>query len=202
MNAPAVLFDLLTGLLDSWSLWNGIAGSDELGFAWRRSYLELTYGAGRYRAYDEMVADAAREVGLPDSAAGELVDRWDELEPWPEAHHVVGTLQHTRRIGVVTNCSELLAERAAARVGVEFDVLVSAERAGFYKPHERAYNLALEELGFDAARVLYVAGSPYDVSAPASVGMPVVWHDRAGLRRSLPAPPRVTVIENLSELLF
>ena len=202
MTTAAVLFDLLTGLLDSWSLWNRIAGSDKLGWMWRRSYLEMTYGAGVYRPYEEMVAHASREVGLPDSAARDLVERWDELEPWPEAHHVVGTLQHTRRIGVVTNCSELLAERAAASVGVEFDVLVSAERAGFYKPHERTYNLALEELDLDAARVLYVAGSPYDVSAPANLGMAVVWHDRAGLRTSMPAPPRVTVIENLSELLI
>ncbi len=27
----AVVFDLLTGLIDSWSLWNEIAGSDLIG---------------------------------------------------------------------------------------------------------------------------------------------------------------------------
>jgi hypothetical protein len=31
----AVLFDLLTALLDSASLWNAVAGSDEKGRAWR-----------------------------------------------------------------------------------------------------------------------------------------------------------------------
>jgi 2-haloacid dehalogenase len=202
VNSAAVLFDLLTGLLDSWSLWNRVAGSDQLGLAWRKSYLEMTYAVGAYRPYDEMVADAAQAVGLPDTAARKLVDRWGELRPWPEARHVVATLQHTRRVGVLTNCSELLAQRAAARVGVEFDVLVSAERAGSYKPDERAYNLALEELGFEPARVLYVAGSPYDVEAPARAGMRVVWHDRAKLRTTLPVPRGVKVIENLSELLL
>ena len=202
MTTAAVLFDLLTGLLDSWSLWNRVAGSDQLGLAWRKSYLEMTYAAGAYQPYDEMVAHAAEAVGLPETAARKLVDRWDQLAPWPEARHVVATLQHTRRVGVLTNCSELLAQRAAARVGVEFDVLVSAERAGFYKPHERAYDLALEELGFEPARVLYVAGSPYDVAAPARAGMQVVWHDRAKLRASMPAPQGVKVIENLSELLL
>jgi 2-haloacid dehalogenase len=202
VNATAVLFDLLTGLLDSWSLWNRVAGSDQLGLAWRKSYLEMTYAAGAYRPYDEMVANAAVAVGLPATAAWKLVDHWDELRPWPEARHVVATLQHTRRIGVLTNCSELLAQRAAARVGVEFDVLVSAERAGFYKPHARAYDLALEELGVEPARVLYVAGSPYDVEAPRRVGMQVVWHDRAKLRSSMPFPQGVKMINNLSELLL
>jgi hypothetical protein len=35
----AVAFDLLTALLDSWTLWNDIAGSPEDGQKWRRRYL-------------------------------------------------------------------------------------------------------------------------------------------------------------------
>jgi 2-haloacid dehalogenase len=42
----AVLFDLLTGLLDSWTLWNRTAGSEKLGRLWRAEYLKLTYGCG------------------------------------------------------------------------------------------------------------------------------------------------------------
>ena len=34
----AVMFDLLTALLDSWSLWNRVAGSARVGLAWRRRY--------------------------------------------------------------------------------------------------------------------------------------------------------------------
>ncbi|WP_395708628.1 hypothetical protein [Reyranella sp.] len=39
MRYDAVVFDLLTVLLDSWSLWNDVAGSAEAGLAWRRRYL-------------------------------------------------------------------------------------------------------------------------------------------------------------------
>jgi len=42
----AVVFDLLTALLDSWTLWNSVAGSAEDGMRWRRRYLEITYGCG------------------------------------------------------------------------------------------------------------------------------------------------------------
>jgi hypothetical protein len=56
----AVIFDLLTALLDSWSLWNTAAGSAEEGMRWRRKYLELTYAAGAYRPYQTIVAEAAQ----------------------------------------------------------------------------------------------------------------------------------------------
>jgi len=32
----AVVFDLLTALIDSWTLWNFAAGSPEAGLRWRR----------------------------------------------------------------------------------------------------------------------------------------------------------------------
>ena len=44
----AVLFDLLTALLDSWTVWNAAAGSEEKGRAWRAEYLRLAYGCGAY----------------------------------------------------------------------------------------------------------------------------------------------------------
>ena len=46
MKYDAVVFDLLTALIDSWSLWNSVAGSPEAGMVWRRRYLEITYGCG------------------------------------------------------------------------------------------------------------------------------------------------------------
>ncbi|NDH54688.1 MAG: haloacid dehalogenase, partial [Betaproteobacteria bacterium] len=44
----AILFDLLTALIDSWSLWNRVAGGEEPGRKWRAEYLRLTYGCGSY----------------------------------------------------------------------------------------------------------------------------------------------------------
>ncbi|MEA3125449.1 MAG: hypothetical protein QOD67_2468, partial [Caballeronia sp.] len=55
----AVLFDLLTALLDSWSLWNRAARSETAGRAWRAEYLALTYGCGAYVPYEELVRQAA-----------------------------------------------------------------------------------------------------------------------------------------------
>jgi 2-haloalkanoic acid dehalogenase type II len=175
----AVLFDLLTALLDSWSLWNRVAGGEERGLAWRTEYLRRIYAAGAYRPFESLVAEAAQEVALPDSAPQELIRRWPELKPWPDVQEVLGALGVP--LGVVTNCSEAAARQAVACVGVEFQVVVSTERAGFYKPHERPYRLALAELGTSPSRTLFVAGSPGDVGGASRVGMPVYWHNPRGL---------------------
>ena len=188
----AIAFDLLTGLIDSWTLWNRVAGNAEAGRRWRTRYLELTYGAGAYRSYEELVSESARDAGVPAAAAQDLVLGWDDLTPWPEDRAVLGELgARGFRLAIVTNCSEWLARRAAARVGVEFAVLVSAERAGFYKPRPEPYRLMLDEVGQTAGRVLFVAGSPSDVAGAAAVGMDVFWHNRIGLPPVTPEPSRL-----------
>src|SRR5258707_2417396 len=42
------MFDLLSALINSWKLWNEIAGSDKIGLRWRKRYIQLTYAAGRF----------------------------------------------------------------------------------------------------------------------------------------------------------
>lgn len=61
----AVLFDLLTALLDSWTLWNAVAGNEQAGRRWRAEYLRITYATGRYWPYEELVGNAAEAIGLP-----------------------------------------------------------------------------------------------------------------------------------------
>ena len=178
----AVLFDLLTALLDSPSLWNAVAGDEAAGRRWRAEYLRITYRCGGYRPYEDLVAEAAETVGLPRSLASALDARYAELEPWPGATQALRTLAGSSiRLGIVTNCSERLGRIAAGKVGVQFDAVVTAEKAGFYKPDPRPYETALRALDVSAARCLFVAGSPYDLVGTARVGLATYWHDRSGL---------------------
>jgi 2-haloacid dehalogenase len=191
LRYDAVLFDLLTALLDSWTLWNAVAGGAEAGGRWRAEYLRRTYGTGAYRDYGELVGEAALAVGLPRNLADDLARRYPELEPWPDAKPVLNRLSGAGlRLGVVTNCSQALGSLAAHRVGIAFDVVVTAERAGCYKPHPQAYRLALDELCVSPQRCLFVAGSAYDLFGTAALGLPAYWHDRAGMPKphGTPAP--------------
>jgi 2-haloacid dehalogenase len=178
----AVLFDLLTALLDSWTLWNDVAGGADRGGAWRAAYLRITYRTGACRPYEALVAEAAEAVGLPRRLADELDARYAELRPWGDAPEVLARLAATGlRLGVVTNCCERLGRVAAEWTGARFDVLVTAECAGVYKPDPRAYRLALDELGVVPQRCLFVAGSAYDLVDTAAMGLPTYWHDRVGM---------------------
>lgn len=180
----AVLFDLLTALLDSWSLWNDVAGGEVIGRRWRAAYLALTYGVGSYRPYQELVAEAAAQVGLDNTAAAQLAARYSHLQPWPGvAEALILLLEASVPIGVVTNCSESLGRIASARVGVPFSTIVTAERAGFYKPDPHPYRLALSEIGVKPERCLFVAGSPYDLTGAQQAGLAVWWHNRIGMTK-------------------
>ena len=181
-HIDAVVFDLLTALLDSWSVWNRAAGSEAAGLRWRRHYLGLTYGCGAYRPYEDLVREAADAAGLGAAQAEALAAGWDDLRPWPEVAHVLGALVERRiPLGVATNCSTLQGRRAAGRVGVPLTAVMTSEEAGYYKPRPEPYLAVLDRLGTEPARTLFVAGSPADIPGATGVGMPVFWHNRAGL---------------------
>lgn len=199
--ADAVLFDLLTALLDSWSVWDRAAGGRDDGRRWRTAYLEMTYGCGAYRPYETLVREAAQAAGLTERHAAALESAWHELAPWDDACEVLGALLRRYRLGVVTNCSERLGKRAAQALGIPFDVIVTSERAGYYKPDPAPYRLALTELGLPAGRVVFVAGSGFDLVGTAAVGMPTLWHNRAALARPPQAPAPHAERRTLRELL-
>lgn len=197
------MFDLLTALLDSWSVWNRAAGSPDAGLAWRREYLALTYGAGAYRPYVDVVREAERASGVVAGATDRLVATWNELQPWPEVADVLSTLSARLPLAIVTNCSVALGRAATARVGARFDVVVTAEEAGFYKPRAEPYLAALARIGTAPERTLFVAGSAADVPGARGVGMPVFWHNRMRLTPIVGAGPDVesVTLEALSALV-
>jgi len=142
----AVMFDLLTALLDSWTLWANITGDNDTAMKWRLKYLKLTYQLGVYRPYEEIVTLAAKETVLPRSYTDKLVKNWTELKPWIEVKEVLTELKKHLPLAVVTNCSQVLGQQAADLCGVKFDVVVTSERAGFYKPNPAPYTLALQDV--------------------------------------------------------
>lgn len=196
----AVAFDLLTALVDSWSLYTAVTGDEARGRAWRAASLRIVTAAGDYRPYEDVLGEAAAEVGLRAGKAGVLIARWGEIRAWPEVPRVLARLEGLR-LAVLTNCSQRLAEVAASATGGRFEVVLSAERAGVYKTDPRAYRAVLAALGLPAERVLFVAGSAHDVGGAAAVGMPVYWQNRARLPVPAGAPAPLVDAPDLMGLL-
>jgi len=187
MPYAAVGFDLLTALLDTWSLWSDVAQDRALGMRWHAASQTRLRGK-RYRPFETIVRESATDVGIGPNSASELLRRWGEFEPWPDVPVVLDRRDQTRRF-IVTNCSRKLGRLAAFRAG-RFDLVVTAEDAGAYKPDPLPYRMALERLGLDPAEVLFVAGSAHDVGGAARVGMDVYWANRGGA----PAPTDGTAL--------
>jgi 2-haloacid dehalogenase len=177
MAYAAVGFDLLTALLDTWSLWSSVAGDRALGMRWHAASQEMLRGK-IYRPFEEIVRESAREVGIDPMRAAELLRRWGDFEAWPDVPPVLERLDGTKRF-IVTNCSRKLGRLAAFKAG-RFDLVMTAEEAGAYKPDPHPYRMALDRLELDPAEVLFVAGSAHDVGGAARVGMDVYWANRGG----------------------
>jgi 2-haloacid dehalogenase len=193
-------FDLLTALLDTRALWSEVAGDTSVGARWQETAQSLLRGRA-YRPYEDVVREAAGEVGLSRDAPEKLFERWREFRPWPDVPTAMSKLSAHRRF-IVTNCSERLGSIAASRVGT-FDLVMTAERAGAYKPDPRPYRAALDALHLDPRRVLFVAGSAHDVGGAGRVGMTVYWVNRYGATAPTDAVPLVEAptLERLDDAL-
>lgn len=108
-------------------------------------------------------------------------------------------------LGVATNCSRILGSDAAIQLGetagITFTAIVTAEEAGFYKPHSQPYEMVLDALGTEPAKTLFVAGSPADVPGAGALGMPVYWHNRLGLPNADPNSQPTYEHQSLEPLL-
>ena len=194
---PQAVFDLLTALLDSWTVWNAAAGSGAAGRAWRAEYLRRTYGCGAYPPHEQLVAEAAEAVGLPASAPAALEANWGCCRPgtarascWRRCVRIAGWAWSPTAPGA--------GHRAAALLGVDWDVVVTSEEAGYYKPDPRPYQLARR--GW-TGRAAFVAGSGYDLFGTSRVGLRTYWHNRVGLALPPGAPEPERQSPGLAEAL-
>jgi 2-haloacid dehalogenase len=150
---------------------------------WREECSRVAYSAVPYRPFIETVAEGARLAGVPPTRAADLLrGMGEQLGPWPDAPAVLRRLSQRVRIGVVTNCSEELGQRAAARVGCPLRHGRNSRSRRRVQAKARAiHRLALDRLGVQPSRALFVAGSPSDISEAGGAGMRVWWHNRLQL---------------------
>jgi len=163
----AVLVDLLMAVMDSISVWTAAAGDRARGLAWRDAVTASMRSHGRYVPYEELVARAGSEAGIP-SATDALLAAWATMRPWPDAALLADL---PVPYAFVTNCSRRLADEAAARSGLHPVFTLSAEEAGWYKPRREIYRLACTRIGVEPHHALFVAGSPYDADGARKAGL-------------------------------
>jgi 2-haloacid dehalogenase len=195
----AILFDLLSAVMNSLAIWSATAGDERRGLAWRDAVTRRIVASPTYVPYEELVADAAAELGLADEAVDELFERWQEMDPWPDS---AALSRLAMPYAFVTNCSKQLAWVAATRSQLTPRFVLSAEEAGWYKPEPRIYRDACTRLGSPAESTLFVAGSAYDAEGAGASGLQAVLVARHPDDRARHGPTRIvaSLHEFVSEL--
>ena len=155
------------------------------------AYAEFESGleAGPYLRYREVLERcydglAVRFGFTPDAEqraafAGSVGD-WP---PFPDSHDALARLKERYKLGVITNCDDDLFARSNARLGVEFDYVITAEQVGAYKPSPRGFEEAFARIDLPRERILHVAQSLFHDHVTAKrLGLSTVWIDRRGGR--------------------
>jgi 2-haloacid dehalogenase len=165
---------------------------------------ETEIEAGEYRPYWEVLAGVLRRLGgeLGFSPAEEEVRAFassvGEWPSFPDSTPALEALGGRFRLGVITNCDDDLFARSAERLGVDFDWVITAERARAYKPSHRNFELAFETIELPPERILHVAQSLFHDHVPAKqLGLATVWVDRREGQEGPGATPPATAEPDL-----
>ncbi len=149
-----------------------------------------------YRRYRDVLTEAARATCSTYSVeptAEELAMFGGSVVDWPafpDSHDALSRLKTRFRLGVLTNCDDDLFAASNARLGIEFDWVVTAQQAGGYKPAIHNFEVLFERVGLPRDRILHVAQSLFHDHVPAkALGLSTVWIDRRRGRRGAGATP-------------
>jgi 2-haloacid dehalogenase len=135
--------------------------------------------------YREILAEglrraAAREgIGLPPGGEHALTEHWAEMPIFDDVGPALGALRDAGwSLAILTNCDDDLIATTVERMPVEFDLLVTAEQVGSYKPahgHWRRF----AELTSEREGWVHAANSWFiDIRPASELGIPRVWVDR------------------------
>jgi 2-haloacid dehalogenase len=171
-----------------------------------RLYAELEAKAEskEYMPYRDVLRDVVREMGKrlgftpsleEQDCIAESINQW---EPFPDTKEALRELKKNFRLAVISNTDEDLIAITLKKLDVDFDWVVTAERARSYKPSLNNFRSALKVIGSPPDRVLHAAHSVYHDIIPAKkIGM-----NTAFIRRGSKENPGADMdAEDLKELV-
>ena len=194
------LIDWETGIVEAlrpWAARHGIADDALLAaHAAHETVVETDLPAMRYpdvlaetlrRIADQFGVEATAEER---AAFGASVPDWPAF---PDSTAALTALHQRFRLVILSNIDRALFAASARRLGVEFDLVITAEDVGSYKPSAANFAALLDSV--ERAELLHVAQSLYHDHVPAkAAGLPTVWIDRRHGRPGTGATPEAAAV--------
>jgi 2-haloacid dehalogenase len=117
---------------------------------------------------------ASRRVGLEyrEDDARAVYDQIPGWGPYPGVTEALRRLAEAYPLVIVTNSDDAHASRLVENLQAPFDVVITAEQMGVYKPRLRAFEYMLDKLGAEPDEIVHVSASPmYDLRSAALTGI-------------------------------
>jgi len=154
---------------------------------------------GAYAPYRQIAADAfteaaqAQQLPLAPDEAHTFADSIGSWRPFPDTVAALKILKQHLRLGIISNIDDDILGETVKRLGVDFDLLQTAQQAGAYKPSPAPFQQALQRLQLPAGRVAHAAfGFEYDIATAAALCFRTVVVTRG--RADFPSAPAPDVI--------
>jgi 2-haloacid dehalogenase len=193
-DIKALLFDVFGTVVDwrsslianftQWGRERGIDGDwTALVDAWRGAYMPSMDEVRRHpergfvildtlqRQSVEALAEKLGIAGLTPADFDDLTRGWHALDPWPDSVSGLTRLKRRFVIGPLSNGNVALLVNMAKRAGLPWDVVLSAEVFGHYKPDPEVYLGAARMLGLAPGEVMLVAAHNSDLVAAQALGL-------------------------------
>jgi 2-haloalkanoic acid dehalogenase type II len=128
---------------------------------------------------------ALTEHGL--STSDDIVERFattiPTMGPHPEVPEALRRLRERYMLAIFTNSDEDLIVHNVARLGAPIDFVITAERAGAYKPSRQLFEHGYRAMGVTKDETIHVAmGMFLDMKACHEMGVRAIWVNRLGQR--------------------
>jgi 2-haloacid dehalogenase len=133
---------------------------------------------GEYKPFHQIVGDSLertmRRFGLEyrDGDGRAVYDEIPSWGPYPGVTEALNRLAEAYPLVIVTNSDDAFASRLVENLAAPFEVVITAEQMGVYKPRLRAFEYLLDKLGVAPDEIVHVSASPkYDLRSAAVMGI-------------------------------
>ena len=107
-----------------------------------------------------------------------LVAQIETLRPFPDVIDALHKLRAKFQLVILSNGDRDMLENAKPFIGFDFDLTLSVEEAGYFKPHYATYQKAEELIGAARSSIMHVANHAFDCIGAKAYGMRTAFIDR------------------------
>ena len=114
-----------------------------------------------------------------ETEVSQLMEVWKILDPFEDAVQGLNRLAGPYRLVALSNGDQWLLEHLVKeRIRIPFDAVISADRAGAFKPHPSVYRTAARILDLEPSRLMMVAAHTFDLIGARACGYRGAYVDR------------------------